>query len=359
MTIVEGQIETLKSIKKVLREQGISRFNSIGDINNFSTQFKSEKESVLNTVIHEIDLEIEAIQSELSSAKSQFESSLSSESTKVEIDIEYRKSRLYSFESIVSNNIISKLFRSLSIFYFKSKLSTLVKNKSKIVKRRTRKLKKELVSVSSVLETRMKNRESDISQRAAPKLDKLDSIKQVVDGLDLLIAGAIGEDLVVKEIKKLSDEFVLFNDFSVNFKPPIRNKREKDNIHSIQIDHLLVTNAGIFILETKNWSKKSIESFNLRSPVKQIMRTSHALFVTLNGKRDRKRSLLRKHHWGNKQVPIRNIIVMINQKPNEAFQYVKVKTLNELNGYITHFQPIFDKQEIARMTDLLRRIAQQ
>ena len=32
------------------------------------------------------------------------------------------------------------------------------------------------------------------------------------------------------------------------------DKTEKDRIFSIQIDHLLLSNSGIFIIETKNWS---------------------------------------------------------------------------------------------------------
>ena len=37
-------------------------------------------------------------------------------------------------------------------------------------------------------------------------------------------------------------------------------------IKSIQIDHILVTNSGIFLIETKNWSEKSLNNPSLRSP---------------------------------------------------------------------------------------------
>ena len=83
-------------------------------------------------------------------------------------------------------------------------------------------------------------------------------------------------------MKKLSDDFILINDFSLKFNPPIFNRRENDRIFSIQIDHLLISKAGIFILETKNWSKKSIESLSLRSPIERIQRTSFALYVIIN-----------------------------------------------------------------------------
>lgn len=178
--------------------------------------------------------------------------------------------------------------------------------------------------------------------------------KEVIEGLYTLIAGAIGENLVVKELQKLSDKYVLINDFSIEFNPPIFNRKENDRIYSIQIDHLLITDSGIFILETKNWSKQSINNLDLRSPVTQIMRTSYALFVLLNSESEYNEINLNSHHWGNKQIPIRNIIVMINEKPKEKFKYVKVKSLNELNGYITYFDSIFNDAEVKSISDYLR-----
>ena len=60
--------------------------------------------------------------------------------------------------------------------------------------------------------------------------------------------------------------------------------RENHKIFSVQIDHLLICQSGVFLLETKNWSKRSIKNLDLRSPVEQILRTSYALFVLLNSK---------------------------------------------------------------------------
>jgi hypothetical protein len=179
---------------------------------------------------------------------------------------------------------------------------------------------------------------------------------EIIEDISSLIAGAIGEKLVENELKKLSDKNVLFNDFSINFKTPIYNKKENDRIYSIQIDHLLVTNSGIFLIETKNWSKKSIESLDLRSPVKQIMRTSYALFVILNSNRKKIGINFSRHHWGDKQLPVRNVVVMINQKPKEKFKFVQIKTLNELNKYITYFDPIFNDSEVSNICEQLKMI---
>jgi hypothetical protein len=173
-----------------------------------------------------------------------------------------------------------------------------------------------------------------------------------------IIAGAIGESLVEKELSKLSDQYFLINDFTVKFYPPIYNKREDDKIFSIQIDHLLISNAGVFLLETKNWSKKSIESYDLRSPVTQIKRSNFALFVLLNSnqKPTNKKVALNYHHWGEKEIPIRSVIVMIHNKPKEKFKYVHVKRLDELNTYIKGFEPIFSDDEVNKIFEYLNQL---
>ena len=132
--------------------------------------------------------------------------------------------------------------------------------------------------------------------------------------------------------------------FKINFRP-IYNKNEDDRIFSIQIDHLLVCQSGVFLLETKNWSRRSIENLDLRSPVKQILRTSYALFVLLNSDSKFNDIKLERHHWGSKKIPIRNIIVMTNEKPKEEFKYVKVLSLSELNGYIQYFDYIGQQEK--------------
>ncbi len=157
---------------------------------------------------------------------------------------------------------------------------------------------------------------------------------------------------VVKEIEKLSNDYVLINDFRLKFEKPIYNKQNGDRIFSIQIDHLLISPAGIFIIETKNWSKESIKNYNLRSPVEQIRRTSFAMFVVLNRISDKFGSI-GVHHWGESQIPIKNLIVMINNKPKNIFKYVRILKLNELNNYISHFDKIYSKSDVNKITEIL------
>lgn len=292
MTIIVGKIEPLKRLKETLHSHGIYRFNSIGDINTFLKQYESEKKNIPATVKCSTDKEIKDLEDASNNA------------------IELR-----------DRNIFNKF-----LYYFKAR---------KLIKKHT---------------LLVNNYEVVLSQRTSDSYRNLEFIKETVEGLSSTIAGAVGENAVVNELQNLSDKYYLINDFSLNFNPPIFNKRENDKIYSIQIDHLLVCQSGIFVLETKNWSSKSIENLDLRSPVDQIKRASYALFVFLNS--DKNQSLVR-NHWGRKKIPIKNIIVMTNKAPKSDFQHVKVLPLDKLNGYVQYFDEIFDESEVEHIFNFL------
>ena len=61
MTIVVGKIESLKSLKEVLEFNGISRFDSIAEINKFLKNYESEKSDIPGIVKIELDEEIEKL----------------------------------------------------------------------------------------------------------------------------------------------------------------------------------------------------------------------------------------------------------------------------------------------------------
>jgi hypothetical protein len=192
-----------------------------------------------------------------------------------------------------------------------------------------------------------------VRQSAQHHLSELERKKTIIDGLNNYIYGALGEQKVVSTLETLSDDFFLINDFAVSFSPAIYNRQENDYIKSVQIDHILVAPSGIFLIETKNWSEKSLENLNLRSPVQQIKRTSFVLFKLLNNELTNYHLRLDRHHWGDKKIPIRNLIVLTNTKPKEEFHYVKILTVNELLGYVNYFKPSFSNTETQRIANLL------
>lgn len=196
------------------------------------------------------------------------------------------------------------------------------------------------------------NFQEAVKQSSEIKLNNHQLKKKVISRMNKSIYGAIGEQKVVDTLQKLSDDYTLINDFNYTFKSPLKNPQKKALIKTIQIDHILIAPSGIFLIETKNWSEHSINNFEIKSPVQQTNRSGYALYKVLNNSNFLKWSLT-KHHWGHKKIPVKNIIVFINNKPIEEFQGVKILALSELINYIKYFPPIYETFETRKITQYL------
>ncbi|WP_422350887.1 nuclease-related domain-containing protein [Flagellimonas sp.] len=355
MTQIHGQIESLKRIRETLDQKEFTRFNSTGDIQRFLKNYDNEKEELFFKVEREFDIELDALQEEGFQLQKNYDALKINAEKKLADKIVKLKSKCTSLSGPAKNAVLELLnwYRLQILLAYKFILE---KNQKTIIGLQTNPSKKRLDSTIEIINGYTTNRQRMISERCAPKFNELEYMKSVCTELMPVIAGAIGENLVAKELERLSDDFVLINDFFLRFERPIYNKKENDRIHSIQIDHLLVTHAGIFIIETKNWSKASIANYDLRSPVKQIERANYALYILLHRDNQQVNSLLKRHPWGHKKIPLRNIVAMINHKPKEKFQYVAIKKLRELNSYINHFEPLFNESEVHQIADYLMKI---
>jgi len=353
MTVINGQIESLKRLKMILDKNGITRFNSIAQINLFLRDFDQEIESIDTDIELSLDKEINQLQGNLETLYIELANLKKEEETKLNKRISELTRKLNNYKEKSKKNRLSKIYYYFVISRCENKCGKLNDHFDDIITKNLGSFFKKIEKFERKINYIFSNRNKIIIDRSGPKKQKVEYVKNVVTEQYALIAGAIGENMVVKELELLSDDFYLINDFYLKFEPPIYNKHKNERIYSIQIDHLLLSRSGIFILETKNWSKKSIQDFNLRSPVEQISRASYALFTLLNSDASENHVELNDHHWGKKQIPIRNVIVMINNKPKEKFRFVKIQNINELRGYICYFEPIFETSEVERIYQFL------
>lgn len=353
MAIVKGEIESLKRLKSTLKEKGIYRFNSIADINDFLINFEREKAQYVEPIKEILENEISETSYYAFELKRDYEKMINKKLRALQGRSDFYDEKYINYKKKKSLEFLARVDRIVYLMFFKCLLLLLsigIRVAPRVVgfqtKRKYKITKKRLDYLTS-------NRQEIVLKRGSKKLIELYRTKDVIDELYPLVAGAIGERLVERELSKLPDSYFLYNDFSVKFKNPVYYKDEKKRIFSIQIDHLVVSNAGIFVLETKNWSKKSIESLQLKSPVSQIKRASYGMYHQLNHVKKSITIGLKKHAWGKKEIPIRNIIVMIHGKPQEKFQFVQIKMLQELNKYISFFEPIFSDAEVLKITNHL------
>ncbi len=356
MTIVYGQIESLRKVKEILKEKGISQFNSIGDIDRFKQNYEPQRQEIISQIRKKFEDEVRILKKDeneqrdfFNRLKDELSKAFHERTSELEKRLQNRKIQpKKSWYNKVFNWVIIQTLH-LNIYYRRQTFETGLKRKIYPFGRKLWEVNKRISELEN-------NEESIISSRTKVALKDLVKIRSVVEDLSPLIAGAIGENLVAKELENLSDEYILINDFSASFDPPIYNRKENDRIFSVQIDHVVISKAGVFVIETKNWSPSSLQRDDLRSPVEQVRRTGFALYVLLNNNTNRRYGL-KSHHWGEKQIPVRNLLTFIHSKPKEQFKYVQVKTLNELNGYLTYFDPIFSAQEVRGIADYLRSYA--
>lgn len=344
MARIFGTIESLKSLKFELENKGISRFNSVREIKDFLKNYDSEKLAILNDTSNKLEKEYFEKCTNLKQKIQNKAEIINLETEKIDSQIYDLRTKIDSIYNNKGNNFLKKLLSSVRIYFLKNQSNYFVKNKTELISSVVKDISKNIENDEFFINEYETGKQNLIEKRAKSKIKELEYTREVLENSRNLISGAVGENLVVKEIKKLSDDYVLINDFSLIFSPPIFHKKYKQRIYSIQIDHLLISKAGIFIIETKNWSKSSVNSINLRSPIKQIERSNFALYLYIS-----KNFALNEHHWGEQKIPIRNLIVMINNKPAADFKYVSIKLLGELNDYIKYFEPVITEEQLNRI----------
>jgi len=344
MARIIGTIESLKSLKSELKNRGISRFNSVKEINDFLSNYNSEKLEIFNNTSKALENEFSETCINVKQRIQNKTEIINLETEKLDNQILRLKKKINLIENVENNNYFKNIISNIKVYFTKNRLNYILNNKTNLINSPAKNISKKIKKDEHFISEYNTDKQGLIEKRVKPKIEKLEYIRKILENSKNLISGAIGENLVTKEIAKLSDDFVLINDFNLRFSTPIYFKKKNERIHSIQIDHLLISKAGIFIIETKNWSKSSVSSTNLRSPVEQIERFNFALYVYIS-----ENISLKNHHWGEKKVPIRNVIVMINNKPSAKFKFVSIKLLRELNDYINYFQPVFTDSELNKM----------
>lgn len=349
MVQIHGQVESWKRLQRELKSRGIQRFNAINEINDFLNNFRDQNETIIRNHRENLKNEIRDLNQRIKRNLEEIEITQRKTLIEIEVRIDTAKINIHNLSAKENKNIIHKILNNYRLKKQKKLLDYLSSNTLLIISKATESIKKKIGKDEKQLEYLNENSEQIIHERSRPEIQKLKNVKVTLEKLNLLIAGAVGESMVVKELEKLPDDFILINDYALKFKKPLYKKNTREKISSIQIDHLLISKSGIYILETKNWSKKSIESPDLRSPVEQVNRTNYALFVVLN----KVNLKLKKHHWGKRKIPVKSIIVMINEKPREDYKYVRVKSLKELIGYISYFEPVFTEKEVERIVKYL------
>lgn len=349
MCKIYNTVGSLTTLKSHLDRNSIYNFKSLKEVVDFQNSYTTHRKQLISNHENLIEQEKNMLKADLQQLDLSIEVQKLQSEQRLKEEIEKLRQEL-NYEPA---NLFKKLTKNLRLWNYKKK----IKHKEQNFDIDVKKSISILVDTYEVKNNRYQFIDSQFNEAVRESyrhpLSELERKKTIIDGLNSFIYGAYGEQKVVKTLEELSDEYFLINDFTVSFSPAIYNRQEDDYIKSVQIDHILVGPSGIFLIETKNWSEKSLANLNLRSPVQQIKRTNFVLFKLLNNEISNYHLRLDRHHWGEKKIPIRNLIVMTNTKPKEEFQFVKILTVDELIRYVKYFKPVFSNDETQKIADFL------
>ncbi len=155
-------------------------------------------------------------------------------------------------------------------------------------------------------------------QHYQTQIDRLHEVQSLP-----VFAGALAEIKTIQHLQNLPDTYLVFNDVRLTASHYIRFDQQP--LHSAQVDHIVLGPYGIFIIETKNWTRQFVAQGQYFDPYQQIRRANYLCYVLCHAK--------------EKSIQIRNIIAYGNTPPNTTkTEYVKTLRIQELTGYIRWFE---------------------
>lgn len=289
--------------------------------------FKELKNKLHINNLKEFELLPKKLENEKIELLDKWKKQCNDELNKLKTDVEILKQDLDLY--ISSNDLDSFIIKIKSIF---------------IIYNKTRKIWKYLKKINYI----EKSLDDCSIHKVKEQIQNIASEEYLINSLKKFYYWAIWEEKVVWEFKNMNSNWILINDFNQHFTSPIFTKWWIDKIMSIQIDHIFINNKWIFLIETKNRSEHSKETFKF-SPIQQIERSWHAFYIYLS-KIFKSDKFLRRQKFPK----IYKIIVFIwCTKIDTDKPYTKVLYINELRRYIESRMYDINNEEIDYISDIL------
>ena len=355
MANIYRQVGSLTQLIAELVSEGIGDFRTIDEIRSFQNDYNHSLDRIRKKYGEILRHEVVDLESEYERL-----------SLKLHRKIQERESLLINeleeLKGTLAGNEERNMFMRLFFFFRKKRLTKRKKfletSFEEELRRPFRKGFTKINSIRSEIEDRRNNADNWVERYAASDIEERKRILSVFRKHKYLFYGAEGEERVTRELSRLPDTHIVINDYRLKFSQPVHDRNNDDKIYSIQIDHVVVGPTGLYLVETKNWSRDSVENPELFSPIKQLKRSNFAIFVLLNKAVERGDIDNFSNHWGDKKITPKNILCLMNHRPNQEFQYVKTLSANQIVQYVGNQRQVFSQGEVNSLAEnLLSRIA--
>ncbi|WGI17172.1 nuclease-related domain-containing protein [Methanonatronarchaeum sp. AMET-Sl] len=326
-----------ESEKEILQKSPscVANFEDIGRIHNqVNEKLEKRKEKFQNKLPEEIKKEqktLKEIKKSIEKTRHEHENKISQIKSEIKQKKNNKKwlSIIPSYIKIIHQKYISKPLNihkyQKSMTKQRKKLKTLKENPEQIFKKQENKL-----------------------------IEKTRELKELKS--NPFYKGAYGEIKTLKELSKLNNKYKVLCGLNIELDHYIKYNG-KHNLKSAQMDFVVVSQKGIFLIEVKNWSNQYLNKNKGITPHEQLDRAGKTLYIYLNSQLnqnntniDTKKNIdLNGKNLTKILVPIQN-----NMNYNKNYKYVFVKNLTQLNNFITNRKTVYSQKETKIITNALK-----
>jgi len=156
-----------------------------------------------------------------------------------------------------------------------------------------------------------------------------------------LKAGAKGENQVIECLSALGDDYHVLCGVRIEL-PYWISYNGKKNLRSAQMDFVIVSKKGVFVIEVKNWSDDFAKNHDGFSPHEQTDRAGRVLWFVL-------KSLIR-------DIQITNVLLSIqgNIQYDRNYRMVFVSSLEKINRLLENRQDMLDDNQVEKIVNNLK-----
>lgn len=319
MARIYGQSGCTDLLVQGVHKRGLGDLNSLKDITHFRENFTQIINEVIETAKEVLSGEINSLKNIIEQLINELRERLSNRESKLLNEKEQLIEQ-------ISNQPKSKKPKRLKVLETKF---------DKELRKPFRKDGKKIDKMAKKYEKMELNYDKTIRKRTKTRIKQMNKSKQFIDQKSSFIQGAFGEERVIRELMKLPDSFIIFNDVKLSFGKAIRWKKYNEYVKSCQIDHVVIGPSGIFLIETKNWNPATLQRTNFL-PHKQLDRAGYICFIKF-------KKLFRKLR---KKIPMRSIVVTLRDLPIVNYPHVKQLIPKELVSYISWFNGVLTHDEV-------------
>ena len=154
-------------------------------------------------------------------------------------------------------------------------------------------------------------------------------------------AGAKGENKVIEKLSNLSDSYHILCGVRIQL-PYWATYNGKKNLRSAQMDLVVVSTKGVFLIEVKNWSDDYVKNNEKLIPHEQTDRAGRVLWISL-------KSII-------EDIRVTNVLLSIqdNMQYNENYRAVFVSSLEKINGFLENRQDILSEKDVKKIVQHLK-----